>query len=128
MERVFNYRLSRARRIVENAFGILANRFQVLLTTMRQQPETVQMVVTACVCLHNLLRMRNPGPVNDQDQDDEDHNVIPGTWRENTNLVGDHTWARGGNKDTRQAKDQRDYLSAYYYSPAGAVPWQMDMI
>ena len=37
-ERIFKYKISRARRVVENAFGILANRFQVLLTTMQHHP------------------------------------------------------------------------------------------
>ena len=57
-QRIFNYRLPRARRVVENAFGILANRFQVLLSTMQHHPSTVKLIVKACLILHNLMRTR----------------------------------------------------------------------
>ena len=56
--RVFNYRLSRARRVVENAFGMLATKFRCLLNHMTQKPERVQTMVLAACCLHNLMRIR----------------------------------------------------------------------
>jgi hypothetical protein len=53
-ERIFDYRLLRARRVVENAFGILANRFRCLLSVMNQKPETVHVTVLTCVCFRNM--------------------------------------------------------------------------
>ncbi|KAK1903084.1 Protein ALP1-like, partial [Dissostichus eleginoides] len=59
-QRIFHYRLSRARRVVENAFGILANRFRVFLTTINiQDTAKVEAIVLACCGLHNFLRTEN---------------------------------------------------------------------
>ncbi|KAK3101288.1 hypothetical protein FSP39_002411 [Pinctada imbricata] len=83
-ERIFNYRISRGRRVVENAFGILASRWQVLLSTMQQHPETVRLIVETCVCLHNIMRMRYPTlQTFAMDTENEDHEMVPGQWRHN---------------------------------------------
>ena len=57
---IFNYRPCRARRIVENAFGILANRFRVFLSPMLLSPENVERVALASCVLHNFLRDNSP--------------------------------------------------------------------
>ena len=59
-QRVFNYRLSQGRRVVENAFRILMSHFWIFQRPMQQEPPVVVSVVMACPVLHNLLRMRYP--------------------------------------------------------------------
>ncbi|CAH1997306.1 unnamed protein product [Acanthoscelides obtectus] len=54
-EKIYNYRLSRGRRIVESSFGILASRFRVFLTTINLCPEKVTKIVLAACTIHNLL-------------------------------------------------------------------------
>lgn len=55
-KRMFNYCLSKARRVSENAFGIMCAIFRIFFTPIYLKPETVDLVVTVCCCLHNLLR------------------------------------------------------------------------
>jgi len=53
--KIFNYRLSRARRVVENAFGILAARWRCFRGHLEIQPELVDKIDLASCCLHNML-------------------------------------------------------------------------
>jgi len=60
-KKIYNYRLSRTRRVVENACGILASRWRVFLRPLEVQPETVDKVVLASCSLHNMIcKERNP--------------------------------------------------------------------
>lgn len=56
--KIFNYRMSRARRTVENAFGILVSQFRVFEKPIATSvPTAVKIVKTACA-LHNWLQTR----------------------------------------------------------------------
>ena len=93
-----------------------------------QQPDVVRVIAEACVCLHNLMRIRYSALQNAQlDMENDQHDVMPGLWRENANM---HEVNRvmGANRDTIIAKRQREYLKLYFNIPAGSVPWQDRMI
>jgi hypothetical protein len=54
-QRIYNYRLSRARRIIENVFGLVSARFRLLRTHIELEPDKVSIIVSAICVLHNFL-------------------------------------------------------------------------
>ena len=111
-ERIFNYRLSRARRVVENAFGILTNRFRILRGQMQLQPETACAVVLACCALHNFLR-NNSCAYADYEDESSDGEVQQKTIIDTVR----HEPRSTGVGYNSQAKTIRGALAAYFVGP-----------
>ncbi|KAL8584168.1 hypothetical protein ACOMHN_034854 [Nucella lapillus] len=124
-ELIFNYRLCRARRVVENAFGLLANRFRVLLRTMELDTKNVRTVIKSCVVLHNLLLERVPPQANHVDREEPaTGTLVPGSWRDQVIWEQpEQPPARGAN---HHGKRVREILADYFGSARGIVPWQWD--
>ena len=128
-KRIFNYRLSRARRVVENAFGILTNRWRVFLTRIKLCPDKVTYLVPAACCLHNFLVEKNKHSYTsaaDADAENRDHTVTPGLWSSDPSLT--RTDPSNTNRNPpKNTKDQRQSLTLYF-NTNGAVPWQDIMV
>lgn len=54
--RIFNYRLSHARQIIECAFSVLSARFRIYKRALELQPSVVQKLIKTTCVLHNYLR------------------------------------------------------------------------
>ena len=87
---IFNYRLSRARRVIENTFGILAAKFRIFRRPIVACPDKVTKISKAACVLHNYLRIcdirsasttRQYCPPGYVDHEDPLGNLIPGDWR-----------------------------------------------
>uniref|UniRef100_A0A8C1Z6F8 DDE Tnp4 domain-containing protein n=1 Tax=Cyprinus carpio TaxID=7962 RepID=A0A8C1Z6F8_CYPCA len=95
--------------VVENAFGILANRFRTFLNTINiQDTAKVEDIVLACCALHNFLRAEC------------------GEWRQDPDLL--QAPLPYTTNTTTRAKRSRDELCQYFISEIGAVPFQWSKI
>lgn len=122
-QRIFNYRLSRARRIVENVFGIMAKRFQVFSRPIHLNPTKATIVTTACCALHNFLIEKTSNYL--ESQTDEEGNLIPIEFNEASLPPDvDGTEERQTNYVSNGAKEIRKEFEEYFMSATGEVPFQ----
>ncbi|XP_065584575.1 uncharacterized protein LOC136043591, partial [Artemia franciscana] len=130
-KRVYNYRLSRARLVVENAFGILAARWRIFNSPINCKVETVDSIVKACCCLHNFVLSENSQycPINFVDAQSGNREIIPGAWR---TMVSDNWLQRqqrqGANNFAVTPMTIRTKFLEYFNSGQGALPWQEEYL
>ncbi|XP_075751356.1 uncharacterized protein LOC142817738 isoform X1 [Rhipicephalus microplus] len=127
---VFNYRLNRVRRCAENAFGLTAARWRVLLQAIHLQPSNADYVIRAACMLHNFLTVLNPHLEGYKDTEDSVGNVVPGRWRQSVaelNETEPHYFPLEAKHtedgDVSGAGTRNDFM-AYFCSDVGEIPWQ----
>lgn len=111
---IFNYRLSRARRVSENAFGLLSQVFRVFFTHIAIKPEVCDDLIIAACCLHNFLREgyleKNGRPHYEYDPNERQSNIF-------------HNLTRAGGFQNAEGFQIRNELMNFF-NHEGAVDWQ----
>ena len=110
-KRIFNYRLTRARRMVECTFGILANKWRIFHRPIDVNPEFCDNIIKACCVLHNFVRQRDGVSFDDTLYECPLENINPSRVRPASSAVS-----------------VREYFTEYFTSAEDSIPWQYDRL
>lgn len=125
-ERVFNYRHSRARRVVENAFGILSAVFRVLRKPMLLQPDVAAKVTMTTIYLHNFLRSHASSevytPPGSLDTEKEGE-VVNGRWRSDQQMTSMLPIRNVPRRTPEHVKNIRLHIASHLVFN-DVLPWQ----
>ncbi|XP_039763959.1 protein ALP1-like [Pararge aegeria] len=113
-QRVYNYRLSRARRYVECAFGILVNKWRIFHRSMNVQYEFATDIIKACCVMHNFVLNRDGVQATDDIIFDDSDLQMLHLPTANENNLSPHLI--------------RNDFCNYFSSDVGALSWQLNKI
>ena len=127
VESVYNYRLSCARRVIENSFDILASRWRIFHHPIIATPEHVTYTKVA-IALHNFLCTTESStycPPGSLDTENSNGDIVRGFWRdESAPQRLEPLQSVGSNQHSFTVATVRTTFRDYFSSPAGEVSWQ----
>lgn len=117
-KRIFNYRLSRARRVVESSFGILTARWLIYRRPITASVRLSRKIVQATCCLHNFI-------INHEDNNRYYSTVTPADSTFPKEAFQDYV--NETHSSCKNAANIRDTF-AKYFEEDGAIMWQWEKI
>ena len=114
-ESVSNYQHSRARRVIENAFGILCSSSRIFFTPIIAKEENEEHIEAACIVLHNYLTSNGHSayrPTGYCDYKTTCGEVVAGLWLRGSISISNIIPALRGGRPRDDALYMRDCLKA----------------
>lgn len=106
-KRIYNYRICRARRVVENTFGMMSN--SEFCCRLSHYVSKVELITKVCCLLHNFVLARNTKGYTPPNVDELP--CLPSMS------------VQGANYSTDNAREVRQHFTRYF-NTVGRVPWQ----
>ena len=149
-QKVYNYRISRARRTVENSFGLLVkqnknlfkhsacymsliflqvSKFRILRGPIQLNSNNAVNAIKSCVVLHNFLIKESRSSYiqgGDLSVEGSNHEIIPGEWEKDSDLSSFlRIDSLGSNlSENSAARKLRDSVAQYFLTEKGELDWQ----
>ena len=115
-QQIFNYRLSHARSVIENAFGILSQRWLINNAALSWKLSTIRKIIMSTVCLHNFILDFENNVVNRPYDVNEIENI--------NRMPNNNENINGNDINGLNALNVRRNLTEYFVSPLGSVDFQ----
>lgn len=112
-KKVFNERLSRARKVVEDAFGQITAKFRIYCRRLKALPQNADKIVMTTCILHNFIKKDGPETQNHE---------LP----LNSTSLPSHirSFPRQGGSAQKRAFEYRDKYKTFFCSPNGQIHWK----
>jgi len=112
-KKIFNERLSRARKVVEDTFGQLTAKFRIYCRRLKSLPNNADKIVMTTCILHNFIKKDTS----------EIHGSNRNEMSESTLSINLQSFPKQGGSAQKQSFKNRDMFKDFFNSSAGKLPW-----
>ena len=104
---LFNFRHARLRNVIEHIFGVVKQRFKVLVITQEYSPEMQSRLISGLAVIHNFIRAYDPSDL----PEDSEMETVTGLSGEVERMTANLADQAVGSEERNRAAERRDTIA-----------------